>query len=132
METIDQTSVQRMCRNAMALQQTLSSITASREVALDNARNFYEMLYMDPEVRIFSLRKKIMPVLNKYLIILIQLQEILTNIIEKGAQFTEMQYLNALQLSCKGKGITDSNTLATYQQKLSDILGTKPTLGVTV
>lgn len=50
METIDQASVQRMCRNAMALQQTLSSITASREVALDHARNFYEMLYMDPEV----------------------------------------------------------------------------------
>lgn len=60
------------------------------------------------------------------------LQEILTSIIEKGAQFSEMQYLNALQLACKGKGITDSNTLATYQQKLSDILGTKPTLGVTV
>lgn len=50
METVDQASVQRMCRNAIALQQTLSSITATREVALDNARNFYEMLYMDPEV----------------------------------------------------------------------------------
>lgn len=43
-----------------------------------------------------------------------------------------MQYLNALQLACKNKGIADSNTLATYQQKLSDILGTKPSLGVTV
>lgn len=52
MDSIDQMSVQRMCRNAMALQQTLSSITATREIALDNARNFYEMLYMDPEVRI--------------------------------------------------------------------------------
>lgn len=60
------------------------------------------------------------------------LQEILSNIIEKGAQFTEMQYLNALKMAFKAKGITDSNTLATYQQKLSDILGTKPSLGVTV
>lgn len=60
------------------------------------------------------------------------LQEIIANIIEKGAQFSEMQYLNALQMSCQTKGITDSNTLATYQQKLSDILGTKPSLGVTV
>lgn len=50
MEAVDQARVQRMCRNAIALQQTLSSITATREVALDNARNFYEMLYMDPEV----------------------------------------------------------------------------------
>lgn len=56
----------------------------------------------------------------------------MANILEKGAQFTEMQYLNALQMACKAKGITDSNTLATYQQKLSDILGTKPSLGVTV
>lgn len=55
METIDQASVQRMCRNAIALQQTLSSITATREVALDNARNFYEMLYMDPEVCVKSI-----------------------------------------------------------------------------
>lgn len=50
MERIDQASVHRMCRNAVALQQTLSSITAAREVALDQARNYYEMLYMDPEV----------------------------------------------------------------------------------
>lgn len=50
MEKIDEAGVQRMCHNSMALQQTLSSITASREVALDHARNFYEMLYMTPEV----------------------------------------------------------------------------------
>lgn len=57
METIDQNGVQRMVRNALALQQTLSSITASREVALDHARNFYEILYMDPEVSlIFNLK----------------------------------------------------------------------------
>lgn len=54
MEVIDQVSVQRMCRNAQALQQTLSSITATREVALDHARNFYEMLYMKPEVRSYA------------------------------------------------------------------------------
>lgn len=43
-----------------------------------------------------------------------------------------MQYLNALQLSCKGNGIVDFNAIANYQQKLSDILGTKPALGITV
>lgn len=107
MEKIDEAGVQRMCHNSMALQQTLSSITASREVALDHARNFYEMLYMSPE-------------------------EILTTIIERGAQYSELQYLNALQLSCKAKGIQDSNTLATYQQKLSDILGTKTAVGIVI
>lgn len=54
MEKIDEAGVQRMCHNAMALQQTLSSITASREVALDHARIFYEMLYMTPEVYLSS------------------------------------------------------------------------------
>ncbi|XP_055641900.1 exocyst complex component 4 isoform X2 [Toxorhynchites rutilus septentrionalis] len=107
MESIDHAGVQRMCRNALALQQTLSSITASREVALDYARAFYEMFYLDPD-------------------------EILTSIIEKGSQFTEMQYLNAMHLVCKNRGITDQNTLAAYQQKLSDVLGTKPGLGITV
>ncbi|CAD6991663.1 unnamed protein product [Ceratitis capitata] len=96
-----------MCRNSLALQQTLSNITASREVALDQAKNFYELLCMEPD-------------------------DILTNIVEKGAQFTEMQYLNALQLSCKARGITDTNALASYQQKLSDILGAKPSTGIVV
>ncbi|XP_052870201.1 exocyst complex component 4 [Anopheles cruzii] len=107
MEYIDHSGVQRMCRNALALQQTLSSITASREVALDYARSFYEMFYLDPE-------------------------EILTSIVEKGAQFTEMQYLNALQLIFRNRGIMDPALVGTYQQKLSDLLGTKPALGVTV
>ncbi|XP_055903773.1 exocyst complex component 4 [Eupeodes corollae] len=107
LESIDQIIIQQMCRNSLALQQTLSNITASREVALDQAKNFYDLLCMEPD-------------------------DILTSIIEKGAQFSEMQYLNALQLSCKARGIADSNTLACFQQKLSDILGAKPPTGVVV
>lgn len=56
----------------------------------------------------------------------------MNSIVERGAQFTELQYLNALQLICKSRGKTDQNTIAAYQRKLSDILGIKPTLGVTV
>lgn len=107
LEHIDQITVQRMCRNAIALQQTLSNITASREVALDQARHFYELLCMEPD-------------------------EILNALLERGTQFSEMQLLNALQLSCKSFGITDANLLASYQQKLSDILGAKPSKGVVV
>ncbi|EDW53855.1 GM23562, partial [Drosophila sechellia] len=107
LEHIDQITVQRMCRNAIALQQTLSNITASREVALDQARHFYELLCMEPD-------------------------EILNALLERGTQFSEMQLLNALQLSCKSFGITDANLLASYQQKLSDILGAKPSKGIIV
>ena len=52
MDSIDEASVQRMCRNAQTLKQTLGSITSSREVALDHVMNFYEMLYKSPEVNI--------------------------------------------------------------------------------
>lgn len=55
MEAIDQAGVQRMCRNAFTLKQTLGSITSSREVALDHAINYYEMLFKDPEVLQFLL-----------------------------------------------------------------------------
>ncbi|XP_026850554.1 exocyst complex component 4 isoform X5 [Drosophila persimilis] len=107
LEHIDQITVQRMCRNSIALQQTLSNITASREVALDQAKNFYELLCMDPD-------------------------EILNALLERGTQFSEMQLLNAMHLSCKACSITDANLLASYQQKLSDILGAKPSKGVVV
>ncbi|ALC46761.1 sec8 [Drosophila busckii] len=107
LEHIDQITVQRMCRNSIALQQTLSNITASREVALDQAKQFYELLCMQPD-------------------------DILNALLERGMQFSEMQLLNALQLSCKASGITDANLLASYQQKLSDILGAKPSKGVVV
>lgn len=49
-EQIDQITIQRICRNANAIQQTLSNITASREVALDQAKQFYELLCMEPDV----------------------------------------------------------------------------------
>lgn len=127
MERIDNAGVQKMVRNALAIQQTLSAITASREVALDYARTFYEMFYLDPDVRNFE--SFLMSPQNSFESFL---QEFLNSLVEKGAQFTEMQYLNALQLVCKSRYITDSNTLAMYQQKLSDILGTKPSVGVTV
>lgn len=117
-----------MCRNSLALQQTLSNITASREVALDQAKNFYDLLCMEPDVSVLFSFCIIVNILIKY----ITIQDILTSIIEKGAQFSEMQYLNALQLSCKARGIADSNTLACFQQKLSDILGAKPPTGVVV
>lgn len=50
MEAIDEAGVQRMCRNALTLKQTLGSITSSREVALDQTITFYEMFYKDPQV----------------------------------------------------------------------------------
>ena len=66
MESLGNHSIQQMIRNSLALQQTLSSITATREHQLDHARKYYEMLYMEPE-------------------------EIIKDITEKGPKFTELQ-----------------------------------------
>jgi exocyst complex component 4 len=66
MESLENHAIQQMIRNSLALQQTLSSITATREHALDHARNYYQMLYLEPE-------------------------EIVKDITEKGAKYTELQ-----------------------------------------
>lgn len=66
MESLENHAIQQMIRNSLALQQTLSSITATREHQLDHARRYYEMLYMEPE-------------------------DIIKDITEKGAKYTELQ-----------------------------------------
>lgn len=54
MKVIDEAGIQRMCRNIFALQQTLTNITMTREVALDHARHYFELFFLTPEVRLFS------------------------------------------------------------------------------
>lgn len=66
MEALEHYAIQQMIRNSLALQQTLSSITATREHQLDHARKYFEMLYMEPE-------------------------DIIKDINEKGAKYTELQ-----------------------------------------
>ena len=38
------------CRNIFAIQQNLTNITMSREGDLDRARQYYELLYSNPDV----------------------------------------------------------------------------------
>jgi hypothetical protein len=66
MESLDNYAIQQMIRNSLALQQTLSSITAQREHQLDHARKYYEMLYKEPD-------------------------EIINSISEKGPKYSELQ-----------------------------------------
>jgi hypothetical protein len=47
---LDEPGVQKICRNILSLQQTLASVTMSREVGLDHARHYFELFYMTPEV----------------------------------------------------------------------------------
>lgn len=58
MQIIDETGIQRICRNIFALQQTLTNITMTREVALDHARHYFELFFLTPEVSDFCFTKK--------------------------------------------------------------------------
>lgn len=48
-DRIDEGGIQKMCRNIFTLQQSLTNITMTREVALDHARHYYELFYLTPE-----------------------------------------------------------------------------------
>ena len=71
---INTNGVKKMCRNIFAIQHTLTaSITGRRELALDQAKTFYELFNLTPK-------------------------ELLSSIVERGAMFRELDYMNALQL----------------------------------
>ncbi|KAK3914367.1 Exocyst complex component 4 [Frankliniella fusca] len=103
-DKIDEGGIQKMCRNIFTLQQTLTNITMTREVALDHARHYYELFYLTPE-------------------------EILSGVVEKGPQFSELEYMNAFQLVHRSYPDQDVTALNGYMSRLSDILGE---VGVTV
>lgn len=103
-DRIDEGGIQKMCRNIFTLQQSLTNITMTREVALDHARHYYELFYLTPE-------------------------EILSGVVEKGPQFSELEYMNAFQLVHRSRPDQDVTALNAHLTRLSDILGE---VGVTV
>jgi exocyst complex component 4 len=84
------------------LQQTLTNITMTRELALDHARQYFELFYETPE-------------------------EILNNVLENGPQFSELEYINAFQLIARSQ--QEYVMVNKNLEKLSEILGD---VGVTV
>ncbi|KAJ8682074.1 hypothetical protein QAD02_017866 [Eretmocerus hayati] len=101
-ERIDENGIHKMCRNIFILQQTLTNITMTRELALDYARQYYELLHQTPE-------------------------EILNGIMEHGSQFSELEYINALQLIARSK--QEYAKVNRHIERLSEILGD---IGITV
>ncbi|KAK8729890.1 hypothetical protein OTU49_008375 [Cherax quadricarinatus] len=101
---INENGIKKMCRNIFSIQQQLTNITMTRELALDQARQYYEMLYNSPD-------------------------EILNAIMNRGKQFSELEYINALQLLHRSSPGHSQELLQTSLQRLSEILGD---IGVTV
>jgi len=98
---INSNGVKKMCRNIFAIQHTLTaSITGRRELALDQAKTFYELFNLSPK-------------------------EMLNSIVERGAVFRELDYMNALQLMHRSAQYQDAAQLTQYMDKLSQILSGK-------
>lgn len=94
---INANGIKKMCRNIFAIQQNLTNITMSREVALDHARHYYELLYHN-------------------------IEEILNLIVDQGPQFTEMEYINALSLLHRAQPENDPAELTVHLERLKEIL----------
>jgi len=95
---INSNGVKKMCRNIFSVQQTLTtSITGRREVALDQAKSFYELFNLTPN-------------------------EVLTSIVERGAIVSQLDYINVLQLLNRSQTRPDNEGLSKNVEKLSEIL----------
>merc|ERR1712032_402591 len=95
---INSNGVKKMCRNIFAVQHTLTaSITGRRELALDHAKTFYEL---------FNLTTK----------------ELVTSVVERGAVFMELDYMNALQLLHRSQPHPDPTKLTANMERLSEVL----------
>ncbi|XP_068708589.1 exocyst complex component 4-like isoform X2 [Montipora capricornis] len=93
---INPNGIKKMCRNIFAIQQNLTNITMSREGDLDRARQYYELLYSNPD-------------------------EILTSIVEQGAKFNQKEYADLLSLQSRSQTIRDNSAHERRLQKLKDI-----------
>lgn len=103
LERIDEATVDRMGRNVFTLQQTLSHMTATRDLALDHAKAYFDLFHQTPD-------------------------ELLAGIVERGPSFTDMEYINALQLLHRSHP-NAFGPVKKHLERLSDILGET---GVTV
>merc|ERR1711953_1144506 len=93
---INEHGVKKMCRNIFAVQHTLtSSITGSRETALDTAKQYYELCNQRP-------------------------QEILNGIVEKGPMYTQEEYANIIKLLHKSDPTSTSTKMNEHLDKLSE------------
>lgn len=96
-DRINHNGVKKMCRNIFSIQQTLTSITMSREIALDYARQYFELFYSTPE-------------------------EILSIIENIGPVFQAQEYINALELLHRSSPGRDPAKLNANRQRLDEIL----------
>ena len=94
---INHNGVKKMCQNIFTIQQELANITTRRDLNLDMARKYFELLNLKPE-------------------------EVLKTILEQGSFCKEQDYANALELLSRSEVPFDKNLWKIRRNKLSEIL----------
>ncbi|XP_062567053.1 exocyst complex component 4-like isoform X3 [Saccostrea cucullata] len=101
MKKINENGIKKMCRNLFAIQQNLTNITMSREPDLDHARQYYELLYINPD-------------------------DVITMIAEKGSQYTFQEYTELIKLHHRSHAALSPSQLENRMQKLKDVFFKTP------
>ncbi|CAK8690303.1 unnamed protein product [Clavelina lepadiformis] len=95
---ISPSGVKKMCRNVFTLQQSLTNITSSRESHLDEARQYYEMMYLMPD-------------------------DLQAQVVEQGVRYQTENYVEALNLLHRSKpGSGNEQTQSARVQRLRAIV----------
>ncbi|ESO90976.1 hypothetical protein LOTGIDRAFT_122393, partial [Lottia gigantea] len=97
LKKINENGIKKMCRNILAIQQNLTNITLTREADLDRARHFYEQLYLSPD-------------------------DILSSVVEKGPQFTGIEYSQLIQLYHRSHPAISASTQDKHLQRLNEVM----------
>lgn len=95
---INKNGVKKMCRNVFSIQHTLTSnVTGPRDNALDQAKQYYEMLNLRP-------------------------QDVLNEIVEKGPVFPLAEYTRVLELLHRSDPNSTPELHKKYVAKLQEII----------
>ncbi|CAG2209414.1 EXOC4 [Mytilus edulis] len=97
LKKINENGIKKMCRNLFAIQQNLTNITMARETDLDHARQYYELLYMNPD-------------------------DVLSLIVEKGPDYSYTEYVSLFQLYQKSHPHIKPANLDTLLHKLEEVM----------
>ena len=101
---VNENGVKKMVRDVLSLQQSMTSLTMAREVALDHARSYYELLLKDSD-------------------------EVLAAVRERGAVFTEAEYAAVLELLHRSQPGAPAMKLHYTLERLSDVMSGDLTSG---
>ncbi|XP_037071509.1 exocyst complex component 4-like [Pollicipes pollicipes] len=94
---INENGVKKMVRDILSLQQSMTNLTMAREVALDHARTYYELLLKDSD-------------------------EVLAGVTERGAAFAEAEYAAALELLHRSQPGAPAMKLHNTLERLADVM----------